>query len=610
MKKYLYGIILISLVILSHADNGTARGLSVISSVPIDTISGNTGKRYAICIGINGYEHPDIQDLSKARNDANAFGNILQEYGQFDQVFIMTDDVDPRYDQMGKYPRLRNIKERLNYLKDFINPEDLVLFSFSGHGISNDAGQGFLLVSDTDYNDVFNTSLQIQYVVDWLNALKVKKSLLIIDACREQVTETVSRGLSSNNIRAERYNEAEVSAIFYATKSGWYSYEDKNSDYGVFTKFLLEGVKGKADYQIGNRDGVVTFREISTYVEESVGSYSMEMGLKQKPYIQLNGETTGDLAISSYNASVDIQTRGVIDTDVNNSPAGPGNLNLFSNVPGNIRIDGNEAGTIKQGETRFFEDLDSGNHFLEIVHDYGVFRNDFTIFRNTTANLANIVILSEREIKTIKGINFVFIKGNRDIPDFWISETETAFKDFGLFVDKTGYQSKYSWDEHYLTNYDFYPVHNVSRDDATAYIEWFSGKTGETAALPSTAQWQYAAGGKNSTVYPWGDSWNKIYCNNSKSSLPGMLPIIDGQGPVQVQYFQRDITLDGVTNLAGNLREWCSDERVSSDGDLIGTIAGGSWKLSRTKYFKADYTSVKPVFQTAEDIGFRIVLEN
>lgn len=253
----------------------------------------NNGKRYAIIIGINDYNDIAISDLSKARSDAKAIGKILTEIGQFDQVFVMTDDVDPRMDLNQVYPTKLKIEEKLESLVRFMNPEDMIVFFFSGHGISDPEGNGYLVTVDTVADKKFETALKVDWIIKKLQEKEIKKSLLILDACRDVLY--TSKNSARDSIREKNYSEAEVAAVFYSTKTGYYSYEDDESDYGVFTKQMIYGMEGRADE---NGDGVVSFGELQAFVEKGVKDWSIKKNKQQKPYTKIYGERTGDLAIT------------------------------------------------------------------------------------------------------------------------------------------------------------------------------------------------------------------------------------------------------------------------------------------------------------------------
>ena len=258
-----------------------------------DLDENNVGKRHAIVIGINNYQDTGISDLSKARNDAKLVGKILREQGEFEQVFVMTDDIDPRNDKENLYPTKLNIEEKIDSLLRFSEPDDLVLFFFSGHGISDPEENGYLVTVDTVTDKQFNTSLKVNDVVQRLKNKGIKKSLLVLDACRDVLYS--SKSSSRNSILEKEYTEAEVAATFYSTKAGYYSYEDDETEYGVFTKYLVMGMEGKADT---NADGVVAFSELEQYVQKGVKDWSTKKNKQQKPFTRLHGEKTGDLAIT------------------------------------------------------------------------------------------------------------------------------------------------------------------------------------------------------------------------------------------------------------------------------------------------------------------------
>lgn len=172
--------------------------------VELESLEGNEGKRYALLIGINNYNDIAISDLEKARNDAKVMGKVLKEMGQFDKIFVMTDDVAPK---SNLYPTKLNIEEKLDSILNFAKKRDLFVFFFSGHGISDYDEYGYLVTIDTIADKQFNTSLKISHIVEKLKKRRIKKSLLILDACRSIVYETKST--TQNQLKQEEFSEAE-----------------------------------------------------------------------------------------------------------------------------------------------------------------------------------------------------------------------------------------------------------------------------------------------------------------------------------------------------------------------------------------------------------------
>ena len=308
-----------------------AKRLSIVET------EGNSGKRWAICIGIDDYEDSSILDLHKAGNDARTMGAVLKDNGQFDYVYVMTDDLSPRDEN---YPKRRNIMGRLDFIKEFIRPDDMMVFFFSGHGVSDAQGAGFLVAVDAVDEELFETSVSVNEVVAALGETGITKSLLMIDACREYFQE--NKGLNQDGLYAEKYERAEVAATFFATKQGWYSYEDSDSEYGVFSRYLIGGLQGSADspeYE-GNEDGIVTFSELADYVEAGVSEWAIEHSKKQKPYTEIYGEKSGDLALSAY-----VGGAGGDDNEEEPEPPGElyGELYIVTEPDGAvISIDGEE----------------------------------------------------------------------------------------------------------------------------------------------------------------------------------------------------------------------------------------------------------------------------
>jgi len=138
-------------------------------------------------------------------------------------------------------------------------------------------------------------------------------------------------------------------------------------------------------------------------------------------------------------------------------------------------------------------------------------------------------------------------------------------------------------------NNDLQPAVNVSWDDAVAYTDWLSDKTGKKFRLPTEAEWEYAARASTTTRYWWGDEvqqGGKVWanCNGCGSDWDA-----DKTAPVG-QFFANPF---GLYDTAGNVYEWVEDcwhenydnapENGSAwletnDGNCaLRVVRGGSW---------------------------------
>jgi formylglycine-generating enzyme required for sulfatase activity len=129
------------------------------------------------------------------------------------------------------------------------------------------------------------------------------------------------------------------------------------------------------------------------------------------------------------------------------------------------------------------------------------------------------------------------------------------------------------------TNTSTLPVVGLTAQQAEAWC----AKHG--LALPTEAQWEYAASGAENRVFPWGDTWSQERCNAKGGGADGFneLAPIDSFGALGASWC-------GVENLAGNVSEWCRGTYASGYADHRGdrdpepptrhsqrVARGGSW---------------------------------
>jgi hypothetical protein len=135
-------------------------------------------KRVALVIGNNEYRY--VPKLQKAVNDARTMGETLKQLG----FSVMVAENQNR----------RQFSETLLAFDKAIEPGDTAFFFYAGHGFEI-AGQNFLLPTDvpaaTEGQEelVRDASILADRIIERLQNKKVRTSILVFDACRNNPFE-------------------------------------------------------------------------------------------------------------------------------------------------------------------------------------------------------------------------------------------------------------------------------------------------------------------------------------------------------------------------------------------------------------------------------------
>lgn len=205
---------------------------------------------------------------------------------------------------------------------------------------------------------------------------------------------------------------------------------------------------------------------------------------------------------------------------------------------------------------------------------------------------------------------------------FYMGVTHVTVDQFAAFVKDSGYKTDAekdgytfgleikdgkldrekmdacSWRNQIFDQKGDHPVVQVSWNDAKAFCDWLSKKSGKTVVLPTEAQWEYACRAGTKTAYPWGDNPDdgKGWANVADQSLKKRIPNQTGfafsswdDGFVftsPVGSFKANAF--GLYDMRGNAWQWCQDrmgeyeegavtDPTGANTGSLRVLRGGSW---------------------------------
>lgn len=143
---------------------------------------------------------------------------------------------------------------------------------------------------------------------------------------------------------------------------------------------------------------------------------------------------------------------------------------------------------------------------------------------------------------------------------YWIDKFEVTNAAYQAFIDAGGYETQalwsakgWNWKEKVgkaigipvtcdTADKPDHPRACITWYEAEAYATWRGGE------LPTEAQWEYAARGPESRLFPWGNEWNAAKAN-----------VTDATGTVAVGSHPDGVSWVGAHDMAGNVMEWVND---------------------------------------------------
>lgn len=249
-----------------------------------------TGTSWAVLVGVNEYEDSaNYGELEVCVKDVKAVHEQLIA-GGFDsaRIRLLTDHTD-------EPPTRANILTALKAVADATEPDDLLLFYYSGHG-EEDGGESYLVAQDGRRLVLSDTAVPLSRVKKIMEGALARAKIIVLDACHSgaDIGGKGPKPMSEAFIRRV-FEQAKGMVILASCKQGQLSYEWRENERSVFTHFLLEALGGAADR---DEKGFVTVQDANRHVVNGVKLWASQHNTSQTPTLQYT--VAGDIVLIHY----------------------------------------------------------------------------------------------------------------------------------------------------------------------------------------------------------------------------------------------------------------------------------------------------------------------
>jgi hypothetical protein len=237
------------------------RELQSMANLPkehIETVNDADVRVWALVVGVGRYAH--MPALKYTDDDAYHFYSFLKspEGGALkdEQVRVLIDEDATR----------DNILRTMRQLFMKADENDVVMLYFSGHGLEG----SFIPV---DY-DGYNNKLQHEDIKAIFEESKAKHKICMADACFSG-SLLAMKGATIDAALNKYYKEFESTkggmALLMSSKSQEYSLEDHGLRSGIFSHYMIKGLKGEADT---DKNKIITIKELYDFTYKNVKTYT------------------------------------------------------------------------------------------------------------------------------------------------------------------------------------------------------------------------------------------------------------------------------------------------------------------------------------------------
>lgn len=259
----------------------------------------DNGVRKALIVGVSDYQDKSLEPLPFCKNDAEEMYKLLTS------PQLQFEIPDSNKKMMGEVKEWDMRRAIIRFFKDpGISSKDTLLFYFAGHGVMDYAGDVFMASSDTDSNNPIEGGFAFYELTKLMNGSYSTRIITILDCCHSGALE-LARGDPNevtkavhNNIedRSKALRQGNGKCLLAASESTQRAYNIKEKNHGIFTYYLLEGLKGKPQYV--DDHGNVTVDRLADYVYDTISNLPPGKKPNQMPIRKVEGG--GRIILAQY----------------------------------------------------------------------------------------------------------------------------------------------------------------------------------------------------------------------------------------------------------------------------------------------------------------------
>ncbi len=552
---------------------------------------------YAVVIGISQYSEEVIPRVPYAVKDAQAITALLEAQAGIPKTHIklLTDSkatLSGLRNHLGEWLRMR------------VKPDSTVYVYFAGHGTPNLQTQSGFIVPWDGHPDFPAGLYPLKELEDTLSALPTKDVIVFLDSCFSGGAgrSVLPKGARPMGLQYPVLSAGEVMVLAAATGTQISSDYDK-AEHGLFTHYLLAGLRGEAD---ADKDQIVTLRELVPFVRERVAHTAVE---------ELNREQTPTL-LPGEEA---LKTRSGLQL-AHVAPGGAARHALNQKEQELKVLEEQERRVDEQTKlTAIQQQIEERKKQIE-EKQKGIEVARAPAYQAPPVNLPKEMTGKDGAPMALVPAGEFLMGSNAEadspehpvhLDSFYMDKFEMTNARYAKFLEDTKRNPPFFWDEIRLPGEGDRPVIGVDWHDADAYCTW-AGKR-----VPTEAEWEKAARGTDGRRYAWGnDEPSSLMANynwDGKRTWQGLSTISP------VGSYEAGKSPYGMYDLTGNLWEWVFDwydatyyrlsAKENPTGPAKGTmksLRGGAW-LTLGQRSPVTRRNFEPSMNRQLYLGFRCV---